>query len=108
MRKSRFLENEKSNDFLGLGANCLAQSCARHCAPLVDGDESGSNDPLGVPLSIRKVAALIGVSAWTIRQRYLPAGLPHFRSTPQGKLIFYKNQIISWLLAEQRKGGAIR
>jgi hypothetical protein len=60
---------------------------------------------LGEPLSIAEVAALIGCSSWTVRQKYVPAGLPHFRSGPNGKLIFYKNQIIDWLLERQRKGG---
>ena len=106
MRKSRFLESEKSNDFLALESNRPAQSCAQHCAPPLDGDERPSSDPLGQPLSIRGAASLLGVSAWTIRQRYLPAGMPHFRSTPRAKLIFYKNQVINWLLQEQRKGGS--
>lgn len=64
-----------------------------------------SNDPLGEPLGIREVAKLIGCSPWTVRQRYLPAGLPHFRSSPNAKLIFYKNQVIRWLLRQQEKGG---
>jgi hypothetical protein len=98
-----------SADSLHLSAVSLGQNCPPCCpqgCPPSDEQESPSfSDPLGVPLSIRQAAALIGVSAWTIRQRYLAAGLPHFRSTPQGKLIFYKNQIINWLLTEQRKGG---
>lgn len=64
-----------------------------------------SADLLGEPLGIRAVAALIGCSAWTIRQRYVPAGMPHLRSCPNGKLIFYRNQVIHWLLERQRKGG---
>jgi hypothetical protein len=65
----------------------------------------GESDPLGSPLSIGEVAALIGCSTWTVRQKYLPLGLPHFRVGSTGKLIFYRNQIISWLLARQQKGG---
>jgi hypothetical protein len=64
-----------------------------------------NGEVLGEPLSIRQVANLIGCSAWTVRQKYVPAGLPHLRSTPNGKLIFYKNQVIDWLLERQRKGG---
>ena len=97
-----------ASDSLALGAARLGQNCPRHCP------QSGSpeipfapSDPLGAPLSIREVAALIGVSVWTVRQRFLPAGLPHSRATPQGKLLFYKHQIITWLLQEQRKGGTI-
>ena len=63
---------------------------------------------LGEPMGIREVAHLIGCSAWTVRQRYVPYGLPHMRSGPNGKLIFYRNQIIHWLLVQQEKGGTIR
>jgi hypothetical protein len=62
-------------------------------------------NPLGSPLSIREVAALIGCSTWTVRQKYLPLGLPHFRVGSTGKLTFYKTQIIRWLIAQQQKGG---
>ena len=60
---------------------------------------------LGDALSIREAAKLIGCSSWTVRQKYVPLGLPHLRSGPNGKLIFYKNQIIRWLLERQQKGG---
>ena len=60
---------------------------------------------LGQPLSIREAAKLIGCSSWTVRQKYVPLGLPHLRSGPNGKLIFYKNQIIHWLIERQQKGG---
>lgn len=62
-------------------------------------------EPLGAPLSIQEVADVIGCSAWTVRQRYLPACLPHHRLTPNGKLIFYRNQVIRWLLMRQQKRG---
>lgn len=65
----------------------------------------GDADPLGAPLTIGDAAALIGCSAWTIRQKYLPIGLPHFRVGSTGKLTFYKNQIIHWLMRQQEKGG---
>jgi hypothetical protein len=55
-------------------------------------------------MSISQAAAIIGCSPWTVRHEYLPAGLPHHRLKPQGKLIFYRNQVIRWLLAEQQKG----
>lgn len=60
---------------------------------------------LGEPLGIREVGNLIGCSAWTVRQKYIPVGLPHFRSGPNGKLLFYKNQVIRWLLRQQQEGG---
>jgi len=73
--------------------------CPPHCP------QPGGADPLGDPVGIREVAALIGCSPWTIRQRYLPMGLPHFRSGPTAKLLFYRNQVIRWLMARQKKGG---
>jgi hypothetical protein len=58
---------------------------------------------LGEPLSILEVARLIGCSTWTVRNRYLPQGLPHFRSGPTGKLVFYRNQVVRWILQQQKK-----
>jgi hypothetical protein len=96
---------------LALGGEDLGQSCPKSCpqhCPYRENVESGeSPEPLGQPLSIREVAVLIGCSVWTIRQRYLRAGVPFVRLRPRGKLIFYRNQIIHWLLTEQQKGGVI-
>jgi hypothetical protein len=60
---------------------------------------------LGPPLSIREVAKMIGSSAWTVRQKYVPQGLPCLRSGPSGKLIFFEFQVTAWVLAQQQKGG---
>jgi hypothetical protein len=71
----------------------------------------GAPDALGEPLTIREVAEIIGCSAWTIRQRYIPDGLPHLRSGPAGKFVFYRHQVVRWILQQQvrqnqtRKGG---
>lgn len=64
--------------------------------------------PLGDPLTIREVAALIGSSAWAVRQVWVPMGLPYLRSGPGGKLIFYREQVVDWILAQQKKGGTKR
>jgi hypothetical protein len=108
LRKSSFVSGAKVNDELDLLPDRLGQHCPQGCPQPPNADLANGGDVLGEPLSIRDVAKLIGVSAWTVRQRYVPAGLPHFRSTPQGKLLFYKNQVIQWLLAEQQKGGIYR
>ena len=99
-RKSGFDGSGQLKDSLALGLNGLGQ-CYPQQKPALD------VELLGEPLSIREVACLIGCSVWTIRQRYLPVGLPHLRLRPNGKLIFYKNQIIQWLLTEQQKGGPL-
>lgn len=60
--------------------------------------------PLGEPISIREVSRLIGSSAWTVRQVWVPKGLPCLRSGPGGKLIFYRDQVVAWIIAQQQKG----
>jgi len=90
----------------------LGQSYPRHYPQRAndDGSPPGSlkGGILGDPLSIRDVAGLIGCSAWTVRQRHVPSGLPCFRSGPAGKLIFYRNQVVAWILRQQQKGGMSR
>ena len=88
----------------GLGQSYPRQYPQPHGA---DGrvNEAREFSPLGVPLSIREVARMIGCSAWTIRQRHIPAGLPHFRAGSNGKLVFFRDQVIAWILQQQRKGG---
>jgi hypothetical protein len=61
------------------------------------------DEPLGEPLVIGEVARLIGVSVWTVRQQCLRQGLPHFRASRSGRLIFYRNQVVRWLIEKQRK-----
>jgi hypothetical protein len=99
------MDEAKLNGHLDFRANTRGQSCPQHCPHLENIQADGLSDPLGEPLSICEVAGLIGCSAWTVRQKYLPLGLPHLRSGPNGKLIFYKNQVIHWLLTLQQKGG---
>ena len=60
--------------------------------------------PLGRPLDIKQVAAFIGCSPWTVRQKLLPRGLPFFRSAASGKLIFYQGQVVRWLERQQEGG----
>ena len=96
-RISGFESGAKPAEMLGLSHTPLGQSYPQHYPQ--------SSDILGEPLSIREVARLIGCSAWTVRHSYLPQGLPHFRSGPAGKLVFYRNQVVQWILQQQRKGG---
>ena len=62
---------------------------------------NATTDVLGEPLAIADVARILGCSAWTVRQRYLPLGLPHFRIGRTGKLTFYRNQVVAWVLENQ-------
>lgn len=96
-RMSGFDGAQKPFDSRGFMPDSLGQSYP-HQNPQGD-------DALGEPLSIREVARVIGCSDWTVRHRYLPQGLPHFRSGPAGKFLFYRKQVIAWILQQQRKGG---
>ena len=72
--------------------------------PALDGSLEGSkNEPLGEPMSVQEVAQLIGCSVWTVRHRLLRQGLPHFRAFGSKKLIFYRNQIVRWILEKQKE-----
>jgi phage terminase Nu1 subunit (DNA packaging protein) len=67
-------------------------------------------EQLGEPMDVKQVARLIGCSAWTVRQKHLHQGLPCFRSGPSGRLTFYRNQVVDWILEKQKeqKGGRDR
>jgi hypothetical protein len=72
---------------------------------------ANSTGSLGDPMDIGQVAALLGCSAWTVRQRYLPQGLPHLRACSSGKFVFFREQVIGWILKRQQqrqKGGPLR
>lgn len=97
IRRSSFEEEGNSADSLGFRRESGGQHYP-HPYPQPE-------DALGEPLSIRAVADLLGCSAWTVRHAYLPRGLPYLRSGPLGKLIFYRKQVIEWILQHQRKGG---
>jgi len=97
LRKAAFGDSGKSFESLGISAEIPGQSYPRHY-PHPD-------DALGEPLTIREVATLLGCSPWTVRHSYLPKGLPHLRSGPLGKLIFYRAQVVRFILQHQRKGG---
>jgi hypothetical protein len=69
--------------------------------------ETARGKSLGEALGIREAARLIGCSPWTVRQTLIRQGLPCFRSGPNGKLIFYRDQIILWIERHQKAGGGI-
>ncbi len=93
--------------FGALGPLSPGQHCPGHCPPPGPSEnDPTAQSPLGRPLGIHEVALLIGCSTWTVRQRLLPAGLPHFRSTPSGRLIFYTQQVVAWITKHQ--GGILK
>jgi hypothetical protein len=91
----------------GFSATRLGQRYPHHYPHRRD-FENVTDDPLGEPLTIGRVALLLGCSVWTVRHRYLPSGLPYFRIGRSGKLMFYRNQIVQWILEKQlQKGGEV-
>jgi hypothetical protein len=94
---SGFIKSANGTETKAIARPSLGQSYPMHYP--------GSENPLGAPLSIKDVARLIGCSAWTVRQKYIPLGLPHLRSGPSGRLTFFSNQVVAWVLARQTKGG---
>jgi len=98
---SGFAKSGNTLQTQGFSSASLGQSYPEHY-PQASGFR---NEPLGTPLSIREVSELIGCSPWTVRQRYLPDGLPHLRSGRRGKLIFFRDQVVRWILDYQKKGG---
>ena len=100
IRRYGFADPRITAEIQRLSRPSLGQSCPQHCP-----SPSDTKTALGEPIAIREVARLIGCSAWTVRQRYLPQGLPHLRSGPAGKIVFFRDQIIRWILERQQKGG---
>jgi hypothetical protein len=93
---SGFTANANGTETKALARTSLGQSYPRQYP--------GASDALGDPLSIREVARLFGCSTWTVRHCYLLQGLPHLRSGPAGKLTFFRNQVVSWILQQQQNG----
>ena len=104
MALSGFAEGGNALQIQRFSPVSYGQSYPQHCPQEIEcGDE-----PLGAPLSIRDVAGLLGCSIWTVRQSYLPLGLPYLRTGPHSKLIFFRDQVIRWILQHQQKGGIKR
>lgn len=106
---SRFRDDGKQQDFLGFPESAVGQNCPQHYPQSEKREDAIANrHVLGTPMNITAVAALFGCSAWTIRQRYLPQGLPHVRASASGKIVFFREQVIDWILKRQQKKGGNR
>ena len=80
-----------------------ARSYSSLAIPIPSDTSRAPTPDLGPALNIGQVANLIGCSPWTVRQTLVPRGLPHFRPTAGGRLIFYQNQIIRWIEDRQQR-----
>ena len=109
IRMSGLAEAGKPLESLRISPAGLAQSWAKQWATRTGPEDrvpvEAHGERLGAPLSIRAVAAMLGCSPWTVRQRHIPEGLPHFRSGPNGKLVFFRDQVVAWIFHRQQKGG---
>jgi hypothetical protein len=84
----------------------LGQRCpTEYPHPAKTNPHNFTGSALGTPLSIRETARLLGCSVWTVRNRYLQRGLPHLRASAEGKIVFFREQVIEWILKQQQKGG---
>jgi len=99
-RKSGFEDERNSKQSLDFSESSLGQNCPS--------DYPQQENELGEALTIREVSRMLGCSAWTVRQRYLPRGLPHFRIGSAGKLVFYRTQVTRWILEQQERGNGRR
>jgi len=109
--KSDFVVDAKSVEMHEFSVLPLAQNgaseSARQSASSLTAERGRVGPDLGEPLSMQEVAALLGCSAWTVRQKYLTQGLPHLRACPGGRLVFFRQQVVAWILKRQQlqKGG---
>lgn len=101
LRKSRRGKAPNAAQTLRLALPDLGHSSPQHCPTRCPSTERPS--ALGEPLTIGEAARLIGCSPWSVRQTLIPRGLPVFRSTAGGRLIFYRNQVVRWIEDQQRR-----
>jgi hypothetical protein len=109
-RESGIGKRRKPADWREFLTQAIGQHYPTHC-PTQPGPfpgqptASGAESRLGTPLDIRQVARLVGCSPWSIRNTWIPRGLPHFRSGASSKLLFYTEQVVRWI-ENQQKGGS--
>lgn len=113
--ESDFGAERKSAENMEFSRSSRGQNCPQHCPqsssanPLTGMARNAyKEDPLGPAMSIEEVARMLGCSPWTVRQRYLPEGLPHLRVSPTGKIVFFRAQVTAWILNRQQKKGGTR
>jgi hypothetical protein len=97
-------QGAKGGSFKGFGGQRRAALPAPLPDPLTESGTAMKEQELGEPITIREVAKLIGCSPWTVRQRHMRSGLPHFRAGVNGKLIFYRDQVVRWIRSQQKGG----
>jgi hypothetical protein len=102
--RSDFVQTRNAAETLDFSAARLGQRNPEDCPQHYPHLESAPSR-LGEPMDIDDVAMLLGCSVWTVRQRYLPEGLPHIRASARGRFVFFRKQVVDWIIKRQRKGG---
>ena len=100
---SRFRNGGQPADAFKPRELTLAEIESEHSAYTDLSVEALHGSPLGEPLCIEDVAAFLGCSPWTVRQKYLPQGLPYLRASHSGKFVFFQHQVVNWILERQAK-----
>jgi hypothetical protein len=107
LRRSRKTTETLDISHTNLGQRCPSlcpEPCPQHSTtPHLENNKE--ENLLGQAMGIGQVARLLGCSVWTVRQRYMPHGLPYLRASASGKLVFFRQQVIDWILKQQQKGG---
>ena len=98
----------KAADLLAFLDNYPGQHCPKDCPTQPEGPggqpaPSGAASRLGTALDIQQAARLLGCSPWSVRNTWIPRGLPHLRSGASGKLIFFEAQIVRWIERKQQE-----
>jgi hypothetical protein len=96
--ESHFENSGNHAETLSFSEDHRGQSDPRHY-PHPDTSEF----PLGEAMNIEDVALIFGCTAWTVRQKYVRQGLPCLRTSPSGKFVFFRRQVLDWILKQQRK-----
>jgi AraC-like DNA-binding protein len=107
---SDFGSGAKSTRNMHFSLSGLAENGARQSArSATRGTVHLALPKLGQSLTIGEVASVLGCSEWTVRQRYMRQGLPYLRTSATGKLVFFREQVIDWIVERQkRQKGGIR
>lgn len=102
---SRFRNGGNPAETYGIRKLPLGQIDPKHSPYPNESVDALTGLPLGEPLCIEDVATFLGCSPWTVRQKYLPQGLPHLRASLSGKFVFFQHQVVNWILERQAKHG---
>ena len=104
IQRTGFATDANPFEFKAISHDGLGQSYPSHWPCISRALKSATRSVIRFRSAKSHGCRIPGALAWTVRQRHLPQGLPCFRAGRAGKLIFYRNQVVAWIL-KQQKGG---